>query len=59
MGDTLDFQRDFQIYAELIARSASGRNAKTFEAANHRCRPLCIPAGFVASGEGAVAQAAP
>src|SRR5260370_29172794 len=23
MGDTLDFQRDFQIYPELIARSAS------------------------------------
>jgi hypothetical protein len=35
MGDTLDFQRDFQIYAELIARSASGRKRKPFEAANH------------------------
>jgi len=35
MGDTLDFQRDFQIYDELIARSASGRKRKPFEAANH------------------------
>jgi hypothetical protein len=35
MGDTLDFQRDFQIYEELIARSASGRRRKPFEAANH------------------------
>ena len=35
MGDTLDFQRDFQIYSELIARSASGRKRKPFEAANH------------------------
>lgn len=35
MGDTLDFQRDFQIYEELIARSASGRKRKPFEAANH------------------------
>jgi hypothetical protein len=35
MGDALDFQRDFQIYEELIARSASGRRRKPFEAANH------------------------
>jgi hypothetical protein len=34
-GDALDFQRDFQIYEELIARSASGRKRKPFEAANH------------------------
>lgn len=34
-GDALDFQRDFQIYEELIARSASGRRRKPFEAANH------------------------
>src|ERR1700730_11714568 len=34
-GDALDFQRDFQIYQELIARSASGRKRKPFEAANH------------------------
>ena len=35
MGDALDFQRDFQIYEELIARNASGRRRKPFEAANH------------------------
>jgi hypothetical protein len=34
-GDALDFQRDFQIYEELISRSASGRKRKPFEAANH------------------------
>jgi hypothetical protein len=33
MGDALDFQKDFQIYEELIARSA--RRRKPFEAANH------------------------
>jgi hypothetical protein len=35
MGDALDFQRDFQIYEELIARSGLGRRRKPFEAANH------------------------
>jgi hypothetical protein len=35
MGEALDFQKDFQIYEELIARSASGRRRKPFEAANH------------------------
>ena len=35
MGDALDFQKDFQIYEELIAQSASGRRRKPFEAANH------------------------
>ncbi|HLZ90987.1 MAG TPA: hypothetical protein VKQ28_04670 [Candidatus Acidoferrum sp.] len=35
MGDALDFQRDFQIYEELIARSGAGRRRKPFEAANH------------------------
>jgi hypothetical protein len=34
-GDALDFQRDFQIYEELIARSGSVRRRKPFEAANH------------------------
>jgi hypothetical protein len=34
-GEALDFQRDFQIYEELIARSGSGRQRKPFEAANH------------------------
>src|SRR6266567_4785739 len=33
-GDTLDFQRDLQIYEELLARTASTRrNRKPFEAA--------------------------
>jgi hypothetical protein len=35
MGEALDFQRDFQIYEELIARSGSGRRRKPYEAANH------------------------
>jgi hypothetical protein len=35
MGDALDFQRDLQMYEELIARSASSRRRKPFEAANH------------------------
>jgi hypothetical protein len=35
MGEALDFQKDLQIYEELIARSASGRRRKPFEAANH------------------------
>jgi len=34
-GDALDFQRDFQIYEELIARSGTGRRRKPFEASNH------------------------
>lgn len=34
-GEALDFQRDFQIYEDLIARSAAGRRRKPFEAANH------------------------
>jgi hypothetical protein len=35
VGEALDFQKDFQIYEELIAQSASGRRRKPFEAANH------------------------
>jgi hypothetical protein len=59
IGDTLDFQRDFQIYSELIARGASGRKRKPFEAANHpfvdRCAflldsPLLEKARVAASG---------
>ena len=35
-GDALDFQRDLQIYDELLARTAATRrNRKPFEAANH------------------------
>jgi len=35
-GDALDFQRDLQMYEELLARAATTRRArKPFEAANH------------------------
>jgi hypothetical protein len=35
-GDALDFQRDLQMYQELVARAASARRSrKPFEAANH------------------------
>jgi hypothetical protein len=35
-GDALDFQRDLQMYEELLARAASTRRTrKPFEAANH------------------------
>jgi hypothetical protein len=36
VGDALDFQRDLQMYEELLARAATTRrNRKPFEAANH------------------------
>src|SRR5258707_13504050 len=35
VGEELDFQGDFQIYEELMARSASGRRRKPNEGANH------------------------
>jgi hypothetical protein len=36
MGDALDFQRDFQMYEELLARAAAKqRRRKPFEAADH------------------------
>jgi hypothetical protein len=35
-GDALDFQKDLQLYEELLARSTSPRQGrKPFEAANH------------------------
>jgi len=35
-GDALDFQKDLQLYEELLARSTSARHSrKPFEAANH------------------------
>src|SRR5260370_33437624 len=35
-GDGLDFQRDLQLYEELLARAAAkGRARKPFEAADH------------------------
>ena len=46
-GDALDFQKDFRVYEEVIARAASGRRRKPFEAANHpfvdRCAFLLDP----------------
>jgi len=35
MGDALDFQRDLQLYEDLIARAANTRRRKAFEVANH------------------------
>jgi hypothetical protein len=35
VGEALDFQRDLQLYEELIARGAGTRRRKAFEAANH------------------------
>src|SRR5215467_12056770 len=35
MGDALDFQRDLQLYEDLIARTANSRRRKAFEVANH------------------------
>src|SRR5262249_13655400 len=35
VGDALDFQRDLQMYEELIARTAKSRRRKPYEAANH------------------------
>jgi hypothetical protein len=34
-GDALDFHKDFRVYEEVIARTASARRRKPFEAANH------------------------
>jgi hypothetical protein len=34
-GDALDFQRDLQLYEELLARAATHRRRKPFEAADH------------------------
>ena len=35
VSDALDFQKDLHMYEELIARNASTRRRKPFEAANH------------------------
>lgn len=46
-GDSLDFQKDFHVYEQVIAQSASERRRKPFEAANHpfvdRCAFLLDP----------------
>ena len=59
-GDALDFQRDFQIYEELIARSSPSRHRKPFEAANHpfvdRCAFL-LDSSFLEKARVAASQA--
>lgn len=45
IGEALDFQRDLQLYEELLARGASTRRSrKPFEAANH---PFVDRCGFL------------
>jgi hypothetical protein len=60
VGEALDFQKDFQIYEELIARSAAGRQRKPFEAANHpfvdRCAFL-LDASFLEKARLAASRA--
>src|SRR5436309_1933262 len=60
-GDALDFQRDLQIYQELLARgSSSQRSRKPFEAANHpfvdRCAFL-LDSSFMEKARLAASQA--
>jgi len=51
-GDALDFQRDLQIYQELLARAAAKRTRKPFEAADHPFVDRCaFLAGFVVHGK--------
>jgi hypothetical protein len=60
VGDAMDFQRDFQIYEELITRTASARRRKPFEAANHpfvdRCAFL-LDASFLEKARLAASRA--
>ena len=35
VGDALDFQKDLQLYQDLLAKTAPARSRKPFEAANH------------------------
>lgn len=60
-GDTLDFQRDLQMYQEQLARAASTRRSrKPFEAANHpfvdRCAFL-LDSSFMETARLAASQA--
>jgi hypothetical protein len=60
-GDALDFQRDLQMYEELLARGASTRRSrKPFEAANHpfvdRCAFL-LDSSFMEKARLAASQA--
>jgi hypothetical protein len=60
LGDALDFQRDLQLYEELIARTANSRRRKAFEAANHpfvdRCAFL-LDASFIEKARMAASRA--
>jgi hypothetical protein len=60
LSDALDFQKDLQMYEELIARSASSRRRKPFEAANHpfvdRCAFL-LDASFLETARLAASRA--
>lgn len=62
-GDALDFQRDLQIYQELLARAAAKRRTrKPFEAADHpfvdRCAFL-LDSSFMENARLAVSRALP
>jgi hypothetical protein len=60
MGEALDFQRDLQLYEDLIARSANSRRRKAYEAANHpfvdRCAFL-LDASFLEKARLAASRA--
>jgi hypothetical protein len=60
MGEALDFQRDLQLYEDLIARSANSRRRKAYEAANHpfvdRCAFL-LDASFLEKARLAASKA--
>ena len=59
-GDALDFQRDLQMYEELLARATSRESRKPFEAANHpfvdRCAFL-LDSSFMEKARLAASQA--
>src|SRR5713101_4152216 len=62
-GDALDFQRDLQLYEELLARAAAkGRTRKPFEAADHpfvdRCAFL-LDSSFMEKARLAASKALP
>jgi hypothetical protein len=60
-GDSLDFQRDMQLYQELLARTgATRRSRKPFEAANHPFVDRCafvLDSSFMEKARLAASQA--
>jgi hypothetical protein len=60
-GEALDFQRDLQLYEELLARAgATRRNRKPFEAANHPFVDRCafvLDSSFMEKARLAASQA--